>query len=144
MHLAHHKLKGISATSMIVAMIPVGISQSRQQRWLSLFTFCIAQKVSQLMIAWVCKLQGYKVQLELWKVLLEDSRWRGMTGPFDPTKFNPSRSVLHQSSMLQRACHDAGMHSLSCETCTLESQHDTRCQNDTARICLSPLQILSF
>ena len=36
-------------------------------------------------------LQGYRVQLEIWKVLLEDSRWFGMTGPLDPAKFNPSR-----------------------------------------------------
>ena len=38
--------------------------------------------------------QGYRVHLEIWKVLLEDCRWVGMSGPLDPTNFNPSRSTM--------------------------------------------------
>lgn len=39
--------------------------------------------------------QGYRLQLELWKVLLEDSRWIGMEGPMAPSQFNPARSPPH-------------------------------------------------
>ncbi|DBA96280.1 TPA: hypothetical protein ACH3X3_002462 [Trebouxia sp. C0006] len=35
--------------------------------------------------------KGYRLQLELWKVLLEDSRWIGMEGPMAPSQFNPAR-----------------------------------------------------
>lgn len=47
--------------------------------------------------------QGYRVHLEMWKVLLEDCRWVGMTGPLDPTLFNPSRWVVSQSALTTAA-----------------------------------------
>lgn len=48
-------------------------------------------------------MQGYRVHLELWKVLLEDVRWVGMSGPLDPTKFNPSRSIIISYTL--HCCH---------------------------------------
>lgn len=37
--------------------------------------------------------QGYRVQLELWKILLDDCRWNNMDGPWAPSVFNPARQV---------------------------------------------------
>jgi len=37
--------------------------------------------------------QGFKVQVELWKILHEDPRWLGARGPLAPTRFNPDRWV---------------------------------------------------
>ncbi len=37
--------------------------------------------------------QGFKVQVELWKILHEDPRWLGAQGPLAPTRFNPDRWV---------------------------------------------------
>ena len=38
--------------------------------------------------------QGYKLALEMWKVLEEDQRWAGLTGDFAPDVFNPDRHVF--------------------------------------------------
>ena len=35
--------------------------------------------------------QGFKVQVELWKIKHEDPRWLGARGPLAPTRFNPDR-----------------------------------------------------
>ncbi len=37
--------------------------------------------------------QGFKVQVELWKILHEDPRWLGAQSPLAPTRFNPDRWV---------------------------------------------------
>ncbi len=62
---------------------------------------------------WLCMwVQGFKVQVELWKILHEDPRWLGAQGPLAPTRFNPDRWVaLHDhrqcnpSSCLCVICH---------------------------------------
>ncbi len=34
------------------------------------------------------------MNLDIWKVLLDDPRWADQTDEFAPSKFNPSRSVV--------------------------------------------------
>lgn len=39
----------------------------------------------------MCWLQGWRLNLDIWKVLLEDPRWVDQTAEFAPGRFNPDR-----------------------------------------------------
>ena len=65
--------------------------------------------------------QGQKLQLELWKVMEEDSRWAALTGDFAPEVFNPDRHVALR----------------------LTQEHKVHCLVDTHHNCSSTCAALS-
>lgn len=42
----------------------------------------------------LCWIQGWRLNLDIWKVLLDDPRWVDQTGELAPCKFNPDRWAL--------------------------------------------------
>ena len=44
-------------------------------------------------------MQGWRLNLDIWKVLLDDPRWADQTAELCPLKFNPDRSARQASAM---------------------------------------------